>query len=145
MRIKSWIAAGCFLLAGCDQVQNAADNTLTAAAHDAGMKQPGIILSPGLNIDDHGKKAVLYGDKMCPESLMNSAVESGCIVVEPDDKAVTVRLSNAGEPLKKEVWTVERWSVEHGGHIKEVIRLKRPDGSYVMPWGNKAVIAKSPG
>lgn len=141
MRIKSWIAAGCFLLAGCDQVQNAADNTLTAAAHDAGMKQPGIILSPGLNIDDHGKNAVLYGDKMCPESLMSSAVESGCIVIEPDDKTVAVTLSNAGEPLKKEVWTVER----EGKYPKEVIRLKRPDGSYVMPWGDKAVIAKSPG
>lgn len=141
MRIKSWIAAGCFLLAGCDQVQNAADNTLTAAAHDAGLKQPGIILSPGLNIDDHGKKAVLYGDKMCPESLMSSAVESGCIIIEPDDKTVAVRLSNAGESLKKEIWSVER----EGQHPKEVIRLKRPDGSYVMPWGNKAVIVKSPG
>ncbi|ELD7546630.1 hypothetical protein ACUTGP_25515 [Klebsiella pneumoniae] len=141
MRIKAWVAAGCLLITGCDQVQNAADNTLTAAFHDAGMKQPGIILSPGLNIDDHGKKAVLYGDKICPESLMSSAVESGCIVIEPDDKTVAVRLSNAGEPLKKEVWTVER----EGQHPKEVIRLKRPDGSYVMPWGNKAVIAKSPG
>ncbi|WP_394860596.1 hypothetical protein [Klebsiella pneumoniae] len=141
MRIKSWIAAGCFLMAGCDQVQNAADDTLTAAVHDSELKQPGIILSPGLNIDDHGKKAALYGTKTCPASLMSSAVESGCIVIEQEDKTVAVTLSNAREPLKKEIWSVER----EGQYPKEVIRLKRPDGSYVMPWGNKAIIAKSPG
>ncbi|HAV1481143.1 TPA: hypothetical protein JG877_004367 [Enterobacter hormaechei subsp. steigerwaltii] len=141
MRIKIWIAAGCFLLAGCDQVQNTADSVLTAAFHDTGMKKPGIALSPGLNIDDHGKKSVLYGTKKCPESLMSKAVESGCIIIEPDDKTVAVTLSTAGESLKKEVWSIER----EGQYPKEVIRLKRPDGSYVMPWDNKAVIAKSPG
>lgn len=137
MRVKTWIAAGCFLMAGCDQAQNAADSVLTAAFHDAGMKKPGIALSPGLNIDDHGKKSILYGTKKCPESLTSNAVESGCIIIEPDDKTVAVTLSTDGEPLKREVWAVEREG--------QVIRLKRPDGSYVMPWGNKAVIVKSPG
>ncbi|MGK6640560.1 hypothetical protein ACKVB0_026690 [Klebsiella pneumoniae] len=137
MRVKTWIAAGCFLMAGCDQAQNAADSVLTAAFHDAGMKKPGIALSPGLNIDDHGKKSILYGTKKCPESLTSNAVESGCIIIEPDDKTVAVTLSTDREPLKREVWAVEREG--------EVIRLKRPDGSYVMPWGNKAVIVKSPG
>ncbi|HCQ8318520.1 TPA: hypothetical protein OMD88_004825 [Klebsiella pneumoniae] len=134
MRIKSWIAAGCFLLAGCDQVQNAADNTLTAAFNDAGMKQPDIVISPGFSIDDQGKKSALYGTKICPESLMKSAVESGCIIIEPEDKTIAVTLSNVGEPLKKEIWSVERWSVGQGDHIKAVIRLKRPDGSYATPW-----------
>lgn len=141
MRIKACVAAGCFLMAGCDQIQNTIDNVSAAVFRNADMKKPVFVLSPGLSIDNHGKKAVLYGDERCPESLMSSVNGSGCILIKPEDKTVVVNINTVGEPRKKEVWLIERV----GQQPKEVIRLKRPDGSYVTPWGNDPVIVNSSG
>lgn len=141
MRTKVLIAAGCLLIAGSNQIQNTVNNASAAVFHNTNIYQPGFALPPEVNIDDRGKKALVFGDKRCPESLINYAVKSGCILMEPGVKTVEVTLSTAGEPLKKEVWTVQR----AGQPLKEFIRLKRPDGTYVTPWGYVPVIAENLG
>ncbi|MEZ7211958.1 hypothetical protein HN028_16940 [Pantoea ananatis] len=141
MRTKVLIASGCLLIAGSNQIQNTVNKALAAVFQNTNIYQPGFALPPGICIDDRGKKALVFGDKRCPESLINYAVKSGCILIEPGVKTVEVTLSTAGEPLKKEVWTVQR-----AGHpLKEFIRLKRPDGTYVTPWGYVPVIAENLG
>lgn len=141
MRKKVLIAAGCLLIAGREQIQNTVNNALAAVFHNTNIYQPGFALPPGLSIDDRGKKALVFGDKRCPESLINYAVKSGCILIEPGVKTVAITLNTARETLKNEVWTVQR-----AGHpLKEFIRLKRPDGTYVTPWGYVPVIAENLG
>lgn len=135
------IAAGCLLITVSIEIQNTVNNASAAVFHNTNIYQPGFALPPGVNIDDHGKKALVFEDKRCPESLINYAVKSGCILIEPGVKTVEVTLSTAGVPLKNEVWTVQR-----AGHpLKEFIRLKRPDGTYVTPWGYVPVIAENLG
>lgn len=146
MKIKVCLAAGCFLMAGCDQVQNTVDNVSAAVFRNADMKKPVVVLPPGLAIDDHGKKSVLYGDERCPESqissvIVSSVIGSGCILIKPEDKTVVVNINTVGEPRKKEVWLIEHV----GQYPKEVVRLKRPDGSYVTPWGKEPVIVNTSG
>ncbi|MCK0553197.1 hypothetical protein KFO32_09000 [Pantoea ananatis] len=141
MRTKVLIAAGCLLITLSIQIKNTLNNASGVVFHNTNIYQPGFTLSPGLSIDDNGKKALVFGDKVCSDSLINNAIKSGCIFIEPGVKTVAVTVSTAGEPLKKELWAVER----AGQPLKESIRLKRPDGTYVTPWGYVPVIAENPG
>ncbi|WP_162302950.1 hypothetical protein [Buttiauxella sp. 3AFRM03] len=93
------------------------------------IQQPVIVISPGWQMNDHGKPGTLHGDSECPEDMH---FQPGCTIIHPKDKTVSVSISTP-EATKKEIWTVE----QKGKYPGEIIYLKRPDNTYVTSWEKK--------
>jgi hypothetical protein len=115
-----------FILTGCDQVKT----TMTDTMNTSNYKPPTIVISPRLEINDHGQLGLVSGFNDCPGSVPNA---SGCIIIEPNDKTIPVIIVSRDAAIKSEHWTVERSEK----HPNESALLKRPDNSYVTLWGNK--------
>lgn len=132
-------------LAGCDEATEATGNIIAQYHRDGLIEQPSIAISPGLQIDDHGALAEVYGDRKCPSTFSTETTEDGCVIIGPEDDQVIVTVISGLAPentgrneawpvrtiksAEKEIWTVER----QGEFPRQVIRLKRPDNSYVTP------------
>lgn len=124
-----YVVTVALLVSGCDQVKGAIDNVMK----DYGQ-EPAIAISPGYEINNHGHKSKVYGFSECPQSVLGSLIrETGCIIVNPDDQAVSVFIGDGEVPHQtatNEIWIVER----HGEFPNNSIRFKRPDNSYVVPF-----------
>ncbi|MEN4545917.1 hypothetical protein [Pantoea agglomerans] len=103
------------LLTGCDQL-------------NAGYT-PAVVIEPGWQINDHGLRAVVSGPDKCLNNAGMETSETGCIVIRLKTATVAVDIAGAAG-TRSETWNVERTGdAEHG-----IVRLKRPDGSYVTSW-----------
>ncbi|HHD8103975.1 TPA: hypothetical protein ACOXWE_004584 [Salmonella enterica] len=103
------------LLASCDQLNAGAT--------------PTVVIEPGWQINDHGLRAVVSGPDKCLNKLGIETSETGCIVIRLKTATVAVNIAGAAG-TRSEKWNVERTGdAEHG-----IMRLKRPDGSYVTSW-----------
>lgn len=103
------------LLTGCDQL-NAGDN-------------PAVVVEPGWQINDHGLRAVVSGTDKCLNNAGFETSETGCIVIRLKTTTVAVDIAGAAGTRS------ETWNVERTGEVdRGIVRLKRPDGSYVTSW-----------
>ncbi|EIZ1085995.1 hypothetical protein MPI44_004543 [Klebsiella oxytoca] len=121
-----------FLLTGCDQAHSVADSYVKLVNLNDAFSPPSLAISPGWKINDHGTFAEVYGLNRCPTSF-GIVSQSGCVIIGQEEKNVTVFLikHKAGVKEKtKELWTIER----KGQYPKLVFKIKRPDGSFVIPW-----------
>lgn len=117
------------LLTGCDQAHNVADSYVKLVNLSGVFPPPSIAISPGWKINDHGTLAEVYGLNLCPTSFGDVSL-SGCVIIGHEEKSVTVfiiKLKSGVTDKSKELWTVER-----KGNL--IFELKRPDGSFVIPW-----------
>lgn len=133
MNKRCLLMAMSLLLYGCDQFSETGVNTLKQDIARDAMKIPSIVIYPGWTMDDHGKPATVYGTNLCPEGIFSNMSENGCLVIEPADKTVTVSVLAANSGINKaqhETWLVER----SGAAPDDVIRLKRPDKTYISEW-----------
>ncbi|MGK3116021.1 hypothetical protein [Candidatus Pantoea formicae] len=115
------------LLAGCDQ----AESGMKALSESGSAPTP--VISPGYQIDDHGKPAFVYGQSACPDASGNPTGEQGCIIVDKQASTLQVDVEASSQAVRRETWTIER----SGTPPDNSIRLKRPDNSYVVPWHGK--------
>ncbi len=119
------IALSGLLLAGCDQAESSM-KTLSDTGSD-----PTPVISPGYQIDDHGKPAYVSGHSACPDASGKPNSEQGCIIVDKQASTVQVDVtSSSSQAVRRETWTIERSRTPPDNSI----RLKRPDNSYVTPW-----------
>ena len=131
MKTILFVVTACLVLAGCDQAKDAIDDVLVNLNRNGAFGQPSIVISPGWQIDDHGKLAKIYGSEKCPKSFLSSVRRSNCVIIGPDDEVVPVLIGYGEVPhkaAKSELWTVER----RGEFPHNSVQLKRPDNSYVM-------------
>lgn len=122
------------LLTGCEQAENLANSyvKLVLVNLNYDFSPPSIAISPGWKINDHGTLAEVYGLNRCPTSFGDDSI-SGCVIIGPEEKIATVFIIQLKPGVKdktREVWTVER----KGEFPNFILNLKRPDGSYVIPW-----------
>ncbi|EGU3395836.1 hypothetical protein H3J60_004564 [Salmonella enterica] len=117
------LIASVLLLAGCDQ----AESSMKTLSESGSTPTP--VISPGYQIDDHGKAAFVYGQSACPDASGNPTGEQGCIIVDKQASSVQVDVAASSQAVRRETWTIER--------SDSSIRLKRPDNSYVVPWHGK--------
>ncbi|MEN4610348.1 hypothetical protein ABEH06_24100 [Pantoea agglomerans] len=103
------------LLTGCDQL-NAGDT-------------PAVVIEPGWQINDNGLRAVVSGPDKCLNNAGMETSETGCIVIRMNTATVAVDIAGAAG-ARPETWNVERTGDADSG----IVRLKRPDGSYVTSW-----------
>lgn len=103
------------LLTGCDQLNAGAT--------------PVVVIEPGWQINDHGLRAVVSGPDKCLNKLGIETSETGCIVIRLKTATVAVNIAGAAG-TRSEMWNVERT----GDAERGIMRLKRPDGSYVTSW-----------
>ncbi|HIA2898163.1 TPA: hypothetical protein ACWP2V_004578, partial [Escherichia coli] len=92
------------------------------------FKEPTIVMSPGWRMDDHGREALIFGSSHCPDVNGNNTSEGGCVLIEEHSATVAVTVVDAtNQSRRQETWTIER--------KKDRVIVKRPDNSFVMPWG----------
>lgn len=115
------------IVTGCDEATDMTKDAMMQVYSDGNIQQPVIVIHPGWQMNDHGKPGALHGDSECPENMQP---QSGCIIIHPTDNTVSVTVSTP-EATKSEIWTVEH----KGTFPDDIIRLKRPDNSYVAAWG----------
>lgn len=128
MRLYLFVFSAGLMLSGCDQEKGSFDYVMNDY-----FQEPNITISPGFKIDDHGHMSKVYGFSECPQSFLSPVRESGCIIVNPADKAIPVLVDygdSSHRTATKEVWEVER----HGEFPHNSILFKRPDRSYVVPF-----------
>ncbi|MBL5885706.1 hypothetical protein I7V28_19585 [Lelliottia amnigena] len=133
MKIKLRLVAMLLLLTGCDQKNEVVGNPLKLVFSTGSLQLPSVVIIPGWPMDDHGRRALVYGNTVCPTGTLSDANEAGCVVIQPEDSSVSVSViaSRSGSQVtQQEIWSVERL----GTFPDDVIRLKRPDSTYVSMW-----------
>lgn len=135
MRYSILVMATTLTLAGCDQANKAISNSIYQVSPGEVSGSSYIVISPGFRINDHGGLVMVFGYSHCPDRLFNSKTETGCIIIHYHDLTVPVLVRHGNSPHSKT--TQEEWSIERQGKFPaEVIRLQRPDNSFVMPFEN---------
>ncbi|ELY4008020.1 hypothetical protein SMZ65_004385 [Cronobacter dublinensis] len=114
------------ILCGCSMAVSAV-NTVQTKLMSIDLMAPSIVIPPGWQMNDHGKKAVVFGSSSCPGSNGNITTEEGCVIIDNHTATVTVFVVDAtAQSQRSETWTIERSA--------ERTTMKRPDKSFVMPW-----------
>lgn len=117
------------ILGGCSMAISAVNSELSKPVSNDLMTLS-IVISPGWKMNDHGKKALVFGNSSCPDSNGNITTEEGCVIIDNHTATVAVFVVDAtAQSRRSETWTIER----NG----ERTIMKRPDSSYVMSWGKE--------
>jgi len=118
-------AISSLLLGGCD----VAESSMKRLNESGSNSTP--VISPGYQINDHGKLAFVFGHSACADASGNQTGEQGCIIVDKQSSTVQVEVVPASsKAVRRETWIIER----SGTFSNNSLRLKRPDNSYVTAW-----------
>lgn len=133
MRKAYLLAVLSLLLTGCEQENEGVENAIRQVYTKGATQLPSIVISPGWSMDDHGRPAMVYGNHLCPKDIFSIVSEDGCVVIDPADNMVTVRVLTKSTGIQS--FQREDWSIERSGKFpNEIFRLKRPDNTYVSEW-----------
>ncbi|WP_158700372.1 hypothetical protein [Cronobacter dublinensis] len=128
-KINLIFTSALIILGECSMAISAV-NTAQANLLSIDLMAPSIVIPPGWQMNDHGKKAVVFGNSSCPDSNGNITTEEGCVIIDNHTATVTVFVVDAtAQSQRSETWTIERSG--------ERTTVKRPDKSFVMPWGKE--------
>ncbi|EBY5753487.1 hypothetical protein EKL85_21520 [Salmonella enterica subsp. enterica serovar Give] len=127
----AFLAVSSLLLTGCDQAKDLFNNEMNKMQDERHFAKPVIVFAPGWQMNDHGKKAAVYGQSNCPDVNGHPTTEEGCIIIDRQTTTVAVSVTDlSSRPVRTEIWTIER----KGDSPENSVHLKRPDNSYVLPW-----------
>ncbi|PXW50349.1 hypothetical protein DFO55_12420 [Grimontella sp. AG753] len=136
MKKIALVIAASLVISGCDESLELIENSVYKVLSTGVNQSPYIVLQPGFRIKDHGKAATVFGYDNCPKTDFSYTRESGCVIINSLDKTVSVLVSNESTSISKprqELWTVDRQGDQRG----EIVRLKRPDNSFVIPFDER--------